>query len=47
MPDDKKLKRFNEQIKNEIFTFTKKDDKGILSFHSGQLTIASIFKIYY
>lgn len=41
-----KFNNFRKAIEKEIFTFTQKDDKNILSFHTGQLTIASIMKLY-
>lgn len=42
----KNCEKFSKKFKGEIFAFTKKDDKGNLSFHNGELTIASIFKLY-
>lgn len=47
MNNQVKFNKFIKEIEREIFTFTQKDDKNLLSFHTGQLTIASITKLYY
>ena len=47
MNNQVRVKKFIKELESEIFTFTKKDDAGRLSFHTGQFTIASILKLYY
>jgi len=46
MRNKKPFTDFEKEFKNEIFTFTKRDDKNILSFHTGELTVASLMKVY-